>query len=841
MTNSVPAGFGAYAIAETPASTIRIDWSTGDFNKFFIDAKPATNTPYEVFIRYRGVERQSNTVNVSVSLPKALASFEIDPTSVRCLAKNNFRFKNTTVVSPGALTSYQWDFGDGNTLSGFAPTHQYSGVQTYTVKLTATDELGCSSSTSNTLAVLSSPLKPVVSIVSGAAKFCTGDSVLLSSVVPQPDALIKFNWYRETVLVGSSKSIGLKLAGTYLLEATNANGCRDSALIELSTLQRPSKPIIKVADGFSAAFCEGDSAVLQAVSAENLLGYTWAASLSSAYLNLSGIVQSGLTVQAPANMGTNSTTRNYRVASTDQNKCVSDWSEPLAVTVLPSPPVSIGADGVSTTICDGNSVLLKASATVELSRFAWSRDGVAVQDGLDAFWPAKATGSYQLKATNVFACQRMSNKIDVLVNALPPSPVIQPAANIPEIVSSQELKICSGGSGTLRVSFFVGAVYQWFKDGIAVTGASKDSLVVNTAGKYRVSTSLIGCSSLSQETTIGLLPLPTGVMVEPEFPAICLGAERVLTANGAAGYQWYYNYIPIQGAIDAAYKAVTPGVYQVEFSSNKGCKKMSPNFISLSLIRKPTPRFSVDIYCTGSVATFTNLSQTANSGSVAQIWSFQNGKTDSSFNAKHEFTSSGRYKVCLDVIPIACPQLRDSSVVNIQIEAAPPGVTYPALNSMVGKSISLVARSIGDFYEWKPNAGLNSPYIRIPILNAPSKEQRYTVDITTRSGCRTIDTQLVRIFDNQEIYVAGGFTPNNDGNNDRAYPILVGVAAFRYMKIFNRWGVQVFQTASTDPGQGWDGSFKGVAQPADTYTWVISALGDNEKEIRKSGSLVLIR
>lgn len=282
-------------------------------------------------------------------------------------------------------------------------------------------------------------------------------------------------------------------------------------------------------------------------------------------------------------------------------------------------------------------------------------------------------------------------------------------------------------------------------------------------------------------------------------------------------------------------------MYQVEFSSNKGCKKISSNFINLNLIRKPTPRFSVDIYCTGSEANFTNLSQTANSGSVNYLWSFQNGQKDSGYNAKHMFTTSGLYKVCLEVIPLACPNLRDSTVLNIQIEAAPPGVRYPAINATVGKSISLVARPIGDFYEWKPNAGLNSPYIRIPVLNTPPKEQRFTVDITTRSGCRTVDTQMVRVFDEQQIYVAGGFTPNNDGNNDKVYPILVGVAAFRYMKIFNRWGVQVFQTASTDPDQGWDGTYKGVPQPADTYTWVISAVGDNEREIQKSGSLVLIR
>jgi gliding motility-associated-like protein len=664
---------------------------------------------------------------------------------------------------------------------------------------------------------------------------------MLSTVVQQPDPKVSYTWYRNNSFLKDTKTITVGAAGNYFLEAVNQNGCKDTAFIQLATFPLPPVPQPRVADGYNTQFCQGDSTLLQADATNNTGTFKWASLQPSGYVGIADASTAFLTVKKPVDMGSSPSSMKYRVLRVDENNWSANWSDPLEVISLPAPPVSISSNGSPTTICEGSTVLLTAGSVAKLVRYSWTRDGITLQDGLDSFWLARETGAYQLQATNSFSCQSISNKVDILVNKLPPSPVIQPSANIPEIVSQQEVSICAGSSGTLRVSSFSGAVYQWFRDGLAINGANRDSLVVNTPAKYRVSTTLVGCSSLSQETTVGLLPLPNGAMVQPEFPAICLGSDRVLNANGAAGYQWYYNYVPIKGATDSAYRALVPGVYQVEFSSNKGCKKISSNFINLNLIRKPTPRFSVDIYCTGSEATFTNLSQTANSGSVNYLWKFQNGQTDSNFTAKHVFTTSGLYKVCLDVIPVACPQLSDSSVVNIQIEAAPKGIVYPAINAMVGKSISLVARAIGDFYEWKPSTGLNSPFIRIPILNTPPKEQRFTVDITTRSGCRTVDTQTVRVFDEQQIYVAGGFTPNNDGNNDKVYPILVGVAAFRYMKIFNRWGVQVFQTASTDPEQGWDGTYKGVPQPADTYTWVVSAVGDNEREIRKSGSLVLIR
>ncbi|HVU98122.1 MAG TPA: Ig-like domain-containing protein [Puia sp.] len=89
------------------------------------------------------------------------------------------------------------------------------------------------------------------------------------------------------------------------------------------------------------------------------------------------------------------------------------------------------------------------------------------------------------------------------------------------------------------------------------------------------------------------------------------------------------------------------------------------------------------------------------------------------------------------------------------------------------------------------------------------------------------------------IYVPRVFTPNNDGTNDILRPILVGIAQFHYFSIYNRWGNLIFTTQ--DAGQGWDGTFRGVPQPVETYLWIAEGIDTNGKKIVQRGMVSLVR
>lgn len=92
-------------------------------------------------------------------------------------------------------------------------------------------------------------------------------------------------------------------------------------------------------------------------------------------------------------------------------------------------------------------------------------------------------------------------------------------------------------------------------------------------------------------------------------------------------------------------------------------------------------------------------------------------------------------------------------------------------------------------------------------------------------------------------------TPNGDGNNDVL--IIEGIQNFprNSVKIFNRWGVAVFETEGYDSvSNNFDGISKGRATvkqgemlPAGTYYYVIEYVNSNNKSVQKAGHIYINR
>ncbi|NRA51781.1 MAG: PKD domain-containing protein, partial [Phaeodactylibacter sp.] len=125
-----------------------------------------------------------------------------------------------------------------------------------------------------------------------------------------------------------------------------------------------------------------------------------------------------------------------------------------------------------------------------------------------------------------------------------------------------------------------------------------------------------------------------------------------------------------------------------------------------------------------------------------------------------------------------------------------------------------------------------------------------TYDLSISNGCETFTESVVLEAPVLEginwMYVPNAFSPNGDNNNDTFRAFTNGEVAevLEYrLKVFDRWGVQVFETV--DPDGGWDGVMNGSLRGSGVFTWSIQATIMNclqeEVTIERRGDVVLLR
>ena len=116
----------------------------------------------------------------------------------------------------------------------------------------------------------------------------------------------------------------------------------------------------------------------------------------------------------------------------------------------------------------------------------------------------------------------------------------------------------------------------------------------------------------------------------------------------------------------------------------------------------------------------------------------------------------------------------------------------------------------------------------------------YTLQVLDTNNCVAINAE--NVIDSvcpQYVYLPNAFTPNGDGKNDIFRPIFLGAESVFRFSIYDRWGRQVFQSAS--PSVGWDGTTGGKQQPAGTYVWFCQFKLFEEPERVEKGTVLLIR
>ena len=498
----------------------------------------------------------------------------------------------------------------------------------------------------------------------------------------------------------------------------------------------------------------------------------------------------------------------YTVTQTGKYKvevsaCTDSWvpSKEVEVDLVNLPVPIITADKPK--YCAGDNAMLTVSTPADPGyTINWYKDGNLIPaDQNQTSITTTTDGSYSVTIkSNIASCTQTS--VPQLIT-FTPAPVF--TFNYPD-----ELRYCSGVPITLKAEGSAAYQYRWYKDG-TLTGDTGPSLSVTQTGKYKVEVSACDGSWVpSKEVQVDMISTPAPVIVADK-QAYCIGdiAALSLSVDIDPSYTitWYKDNVALPAYINqTSINTTNAGNYTVAITDGQQNSDGSVcAYISAvqSIIFNPPPTISIQkivrtTLCSGQTV---DLKATYNTGAVS--WSNGAGSEQISI------TQSGTYKATV-TSDAGC-----TSDASVDVQFFPnPILNIPDATVCVPshKTVTLTAPTGLATYTWNGQSGTNTYVADHP--------QKVTLTVTDANGCQA--TQDIQIADEcPDVKIPNAFTPNGDGINDTWTIIGLEYDQTALVRVFTRYGQQVFQ--SKGYGTPWGGDYQGKKLPTGAYYYIINA------------------
>lgn len=285
---------------------------------------------------------------------------------------------------------------------------------------------------------------------------------------------------------------------------------------------------------------------------------------------------------------------------------------------------------------------------------------------------------------------------------------------------------------------------------------------------------------------------------------LCEGDTLLLDASNVAGtYLWQDN------STQSTFNVTQAGTYWVEVTS-PDC--FIVDTITVSYVATPT----IDLGNDTALCVVESILLDATTNNSTYLWQ------DNSTNPTFTVTTSGSYWVEVNNV---CGNASDT----IQIDLNPAPFVNLGADVLIcsGDSIVLNATNMNASYLWQDNS--TEPIYVVHVAG--------TYSVTASVGnCETSD-MIVITEDNCEVHleIPNVFTPNNDGANDLFLPLSSNGIITMNTIIYNRWGIQVFETDNLLIG--WDG----LGVKDGVYFWVVRYTDMNGESEKRNGFVTVER
>lgn len=710
------------------------------------------------------------TVAVTLTDPAPIIGTIDSQTPTTCFGDTD---GSVIVSASGGNGALSYDIGGGAVANG-----AFSGLTAGTYNITITDAGGC---TTVVPVTITEPIAVMLNLVSQTNPSCPTDTDGSLEVL----AVGGTAGYTYTINGGTPSTSGLYQnlsAATYILSATDVNGCTASSTISV-TLDEPTPISGNIASQTNVS-CFGDADGNVNIGAS---GGTGALTFDIGQgAGVSGIF-SGLSAG------------NYTITIADAVGC----STTIPVSITEPTQLTLNLLNQTDATCpsnDNGSIEVQANGGTVAYTYTLN-GGAASASGL---YQNLIPGTYTLSVTDFNGCSASADF------TLIGSPLI---AAMETVVNEWCAGDCNGSidivpsQGTAPFSFSIDNCTTLLPSGsfTDLCAGTYAICVVDANGCLYNTTAVVGTENPASDPTM----TPIGPLCLNDDPvAIDAVDAGVFSGNGVVGT----TFIP---------QLAGPGTHTITNLVNANCGGVAT--MDIIVYPLPTVSFEADVVsgCSPLTVAFTSTGDPV----VSYQWSFGDGfHPDNSATVDYTFVEPGYYDVLLIATDVnGCTNSADYSNYIHALEDPIADFSFdPSKPTTMNPLVSFNNLSSGATqWEWTFDT-LGTATTAEPTFTFPDETAGYMITLVAISpdGCSDTIRKPLLIHPEPLVFVPNTFTPDGNEFNQIFSPSIDGIDSYHYhLTIFNRWGELIFE--SFDPALGWDGTYKGRVVQEGNYNWHI--------------------
>jgi gliding motility-associated-like protein len=325
---------------------------------------------------------------------------------------------------------------------------------------------------------------------------------------------------------------------------------------------------------------------------------------------------------------------------------------------------------------------------------------------------------------------------------------------------------------------------------------------------------------------------------------MCEGESVDITASGATSYSW----TPATGLSSTSGNMVTASPLVTTTYTVTGTANNCPDDETITITVNPNPVVDFEAIpasgCTPLTVQFNDLSTVSSGTNIGWLWEANANSISDQQNDSYTFTTAGSYDVTLTVTSDqgCITTLTHNNLVTVNPLPLAQFTASPEWTQITSPEITFTDLSTGAPVQWEWDFGTGDiSSVQNPVYSfADTGTYNVMLTIENQFGCTDNIEVTVVIAPYFTLYVPTAFTPDDNGLNDVFLPQGKYLRDYQ-LRIFNRWGEQVFE--SFDPTQGWNGKDRitGRELPPAVYVYRISARDDHSRPQDFKGTVTLLR